>query len=143
MYNAPNKYYSMFPSMYMNTSSMSMHKSNANDARGNQYPKAQNQSQNQSQNISQSKSQNKSQNRSQNRSQNNQEHIMLMFYQPFPKDPWVNRLVAWMDKPFSHVEIGFADGHASSIFAGTCCVCRVEILALVVVDSVFSIFHST
>jgi hypothetical protein len=45
-------------------------------------------------------------------------YIMLMFYKPTPLDPWMNRLVAWLDEPFSHVEIGFHDGYASSIFAG-------------------------
>lgn len=45
-------------------------------------------------------------------------YIMLMFYQPIKQDPWMNQIVAWLDKPFSHVEIAFDDGFASSIFAG-------------------------
>lgn len=51
-------------------------------------------------------------------SNNNTAHIMLMFYQPEKNDPWMNKVVAWLDKPFSHVEIGFHDGYASSIFDG-------------------------
>lgn len=44
--------------------------------------------------------------------------ILLMFYQPPPDDPFMNRAVAWLDGPFSHVEIGFSDGMASSIYSG-------------------------
>lgn len=44
--------------------------------------------------------------------------LMFMFYKPPPEDSLVNRTVAWLDGPFSHVEIGFPDGMASSIFAG-------------------------
>lgn len=46
------------------------------------------------------------------------DYVMLMFYQPKPSDPWLNRAVAWVDGPFSHVELGFSDGHACSIFGG-------------------------
>lgn len=44
--------------------------------------------------------------------------IMLQFYTPPPKDPWMNRVVAMLDGPFSHVELVFHDGMASSIYAG-------------------------
>lgn len=44
--------------------------------------------------------------------------IQLLFYKPPKDDPPVNRMVAWLDGPFSHVEVGFPDGMASSIFAG-------------------------
>lgn len=46
------------------------------------------------------------------------EILMLHFYRPPPGDPLVNRVVAWLDGPYSHVEVGFSDGMASSIFAG-------------------------
>lgn len=41
-----------------------------------------------------------------------------MLYRPPPNDPFINRAVAWIDGPFSHVELGFEDGMASSIYAG-------------------------
>lgn len=45
-------------------------------------------------------------------------HLTLTFYKPPPEDPWFNRLVAFCDGPYSHVEISFSDGMSSSIFAG-------------------------
>jgi hypothetical protein len=45
-------------------------------------------------------------------------HVMLTFYHPPANDNFMNRLVAWFDGPFSHVEICFSDGTSSSIFAG-------------------------
>lgn len=50
--------------------------------------------------------------------QSKTDYIMLVFYRPKKTDPWLNRAVAWMDGPFSHVEIGFSDGYACSIFGG-------------------------
>jgi hypothetical protein len=44
-------------------------------------------------------------------------YLMMQFYKPRETDPIINRLVAWVDGPFSHVEISFPDGTASSIFA--------------------------
>lgn len=44
--------------------------------------------------------------------------LLFMFYRPPPDDPFMNRAVAWLDGPFSHVEIGFSDGMASSIYSG-------------------------
>lgn len=44
--------------------------------------------------------------------------MLLMFYTPPANDPVINRAVAWLDGPYSHVEVGFSDGMASSIFAG-------------------------
>ncbi len=44
--------------------------------------------------------------------------IQIMLYRPPPNDPFINRAVAWIDGPFSHVEVGFDDGMASSIYAG-------------------------
>jgi len=44
--------------------------------------------------------------------------IQIMFYKPPPNDPFMNRAVAWIDGPYSHVEIGFEDGMASSIYSG-------------------------
>lgn len=44
--------------------------------------------------------------------------LQVMFYKPPPSDPFINRAVAWIDGPFSHVEIGFEDGMASSIYSG-------------------------
>lgn len=44
--------------------------------------------------------------------------LTLTFYKPPRDDPWINRMVAFFDGPFSHVEISFSDGMSSSIFAG-------------------------
>ena len=44
--------------------------------------------------------------------------IQVMLYKPPANDPFINRAVAWIDGPFSHVEVGFEDGVASSIYAG-------------------------
>ena len=46
--------------------------------------------------------------------------LMVHFYRPPSDDPLVNRVVAWLDGPYSHVEVGFSDGMSSSIFAGAC-----------------------
>lgn len=35
--------------------------------------------------------------------------IYLLFYKPTPTDPWLNRLVAFADGPFSHVEMAIPD----------------------------------
>ena len=44
--------------------------------------------------------------------------LLVMLYEPPPNDPLINRAVAWLDGPFSHVEVAFTDGMASSIYAG-------------------------
>lgn len=44
--------------------------------------------------------------------------LLVMFYEPPANDPFINRAVAWLDGPFSHTEVGFTDGMASSIYAG-------------------------
>ena len=44
--------------------------------------------------------------------------MQVMLYKPPLDDPFINRAVAWIDGPFSHVEVGFEDGMASSIYAG-------------------------
>jgi hypothetical protein len=44
--------------------------------------------------------------------------LMVLFYKPPPNDPFVNRAVAWVDGPYSHVEVVFPDGVATSIYAG-------------------------
>ena len=47
-----------------------------------------------------------------------QRKINFMFYTPPLEDHRMNRAVAWYDPPYSHVEIGFENGVASSICAG-------------------------
>lgn len=32
--------------------------------------------------------------------------IQMLFYRPPSTDPFINRAVAWLDGPFSHVEVG-------------------------------------
>jgi hypothetical protein len=44
--------------------------------------------------------------------------INVMFYRPPPSDVFLNQLVALYDPPYSHVELSFEDGMASSIFNG-------------------------
>lgn len=44
--------------------------------------------------------------------------IQVLFYRPSAQDPLMNRIVAYIDPPFSHVEVRFEDGMASSIFSG-------------------------
>lgn len=44
--------------------------------------------------------------------------LLLHFYRPPSDDVFINRAVSWVDGPFSHVEIGWDDGMASSIYAG-------------------------
>ena len=44
--------------------------------------------------------------------------LLLHFYRPPADDVFVNRAVSWVDGPFSHVEVGWEDGMASSIYAG-------------------------
>lgn len=58
----------------------------------------------------------------------NRAQIYLMFYKPTPSDPVLNRLVAFFDGPFCHVEMAFPDRYGeepwekeiwgSSIFQG-------------------------
>ena len=45
-------------------------------------------------------------------------YMMLLLYEPPKDDPFINRAVAWIDGPYSHIELVFADGTASSIYAG-------------------------
>lgn len=44
--------------------------------------------------------------------------VNCMFYKPKDDDPLINRIVAYWKGPFSHVELSFEDGVASSIFRG-------------------------
>ena len=44
--------------------------------------------------------------------------LNVMFYRPPDNDLLVNRLVAYVDGPYSHTELVFEDGKASSVFAG-------------------------
>ena len=44
--------------------------------------------------------------------------LNCMFYKPTARDPLVNRVVAHFNGPFSHVELSFEDGTASSVMHG-------------------------
>ena len=42
--------------------------------------------------------------------------INVMFYQPVANDKWINHLVTKYDPPYSHCDVQFEDGMASSVF---------------------------
>eukprot|EP00961_Rhodomonas_salina_P008497 115836-Rhodomonas_salina.1 len=44
--------------------------------------------------------------------------LNVMFYKPPAGDVLLNRMVAFVDPPYSHVELCFEDGSATSIFHG-------------------------
>eukprot|EP00961_Rhodomonas_salina_P274508 3708946-Rhodomonas_salina.1 len=44
--------------------------------------------------------------------------LNVMFYKPPEGDLLLNRMVAYVDPPYSHVEVCFEDGSATSIFQG-------------------------
>ena len=42
--------------------------------------------------------------------------VHILFYRPQSDDHWINRLVSFFSPPFSHCDIQFEDGVASSIY---------------------------
>ena len=42
--------------------------------------------------------------------------LHLLFYRPCPEDVWINHLVSYMSPPYSHCDIQFEDGVATSIY---------------------------
>jgi hypothetical protein len=130
----PQAYYSMFPSMQINTTPFSgatkcrhekIHNENNNENKNEKKHEKKNGSKYEFHRQSPPQNQARSvKAASINAKTKNEAYVMLMFYKPIKEDPWINRLVAWVDKPFSHVEIAFEDGLASSIFAGETVFCK-------------------